>query len=217
MARSQALHMEHCSSPCVRLPTIPLQAQQLHCQRRCHLKDFKTINIQQVSCFCSTISQDPWPNTVQGTGIPFRIRWPFNCCHRWCLRSPIPLAVHLNFYAAFQCCLHPKHFHSTQEVRIPETVFNEHSVYVLICCSEHYTYTMTKTRCSQVFDFWFQCEHARNLNHALFQYAKYFFILCKILNLNPLDARRRLTDFSQTSYAAGSRLTYKTVNQRSGS
>ena len=36
-------------------------------------------------------------------------------------------------------------------------------------------------------------------------------------NLNPLDARRRLTDFSQTSYAAGSRLTYKTVNQCSGS
>ena len=35
--------------------------------------------------------------------------------------------------------------------------------------------------------------------------------------LNPLDAGRRLTDFSQTSYAAGSRLTYKTVNQRSGS
>ena len=34
---------------------------------------------------------------------------------------------------------------------------------------------------------------------------------------NPLDARRRLTDISQTSYAAGSRLTYKTVNQRSGS
>ena len=34
---------------------------------------------------------------------------------------------------------------------------------------------------------------------------------------NPLDAGRRLTDFSQTSYAAGSRLTYKTVNQRSGS
>ena len=36
-------------------------------------------------------------------------------------------------------------------------------------------------------------------------------------DFNPLDARRRLTDFSQTSYAAGSRLTYKTVNQRSGS
>ena len=36
-------------------------------------------------------------------------------------------------------------------------------------------------------------------------------------NLNPLDARRRLTDISQTSYAAGSRLTYKTVNQCSGS
>ena len=35
--------------------------------------------------------------------------------------------------------------------------------------------------------------------------------------INPLDAGRRLTDFSQTSYAAGSRLTYKTVNQRSGS
>ena len=34
---------------------------------------------------------------------------------------------------------------------------------------------------------------------------------------NPLDAGRRLTDFSQTSYVAGSRLTYKTVNQRSGS
>ena len=28
------------------------------------------------------------------------------------------------------------------------------------------------------------------------------------INLNPLDAWRRLTDFSQTSYAAGSRLTY---------
>ena len=35
--------------------------------------------------------------------------------------------------------------------------------------------------------------------------------------INPLDAGRRLTDFSQTSYAAGSRLTYCTVNQRSGS
>ena len=35
--------------------------------------------------------------------------------------------------------------------------------------------------------------------------------------VNPLDAGRRLTDFSQTSYAAGSRLTYCTVNQRSGS
>ena len=35
--------------------------------------------------------------------------------------------------------------------------------------------------------------------------------------INPLDAGRWLTDFSQTSYAAGSRLTYKTVNQRSGS
>ena len=38
-----------------------------------------------------------------------------------------------------------------------------------------------------------------------------------IVAINPLDAGRRLTDFSQTSYAAGSRLTYKTVNQRSGS
>ena len=27
-------------------------------------------------------------------------------------------------------------------------------------------------------------------------------------DVNPLDAGRRLTDFSQTSYAAGSRLTY---------
>ena len=45
------------------------------------------------------------------------------------------------------------------------------------------------------------------------------FMLSSIMNydLNPLDARRRLTDISQTSYAAGRRLTYKTVNQCSGS
>ena len=42
-------------------------------------------------------------------------------------------------------------------------------------------------------------------------------VIINLLTLNPLDAGRRLTDFSQTSYAAGSRLTYKTVNQRSGS
>ena len=42
------------------------------------------------------------------------------------------------------------------------------------------------------------------------------FLQCSVV-VNPLDARRRLTDISQTSYAAGSRLTYKTVNQRSGS
>ena len=46
---------------------------------------------------------------------------------------------------------------------------------------------------------------------------KLFTFLFSNSHLNPLDAGRRLTDFSQTSYAAGSRLTYKTVNQRSGS
>ena len=49
-----------------------------------------------------------------------------------------------------------------------------------------------------------------------------FFVSLAILKLqvavfNPLNAGRRLTDFSQTSYAAGGRLTYCTVNQRSGS
>ena len=36
------------------------------------------------------------------------------------------------------------------------------------------------------------------------------------MDFNPLDAGRRLTDFAQTSYAAGSLLTDCTVYERSG-
>ena len=68
------------------------------------------------------------------------------------------------------------------------------------------------------------CSHLRNdidLLEKMQRRATWFIYSLYDLpyydRLNPLDAGRRLTDFSQTSYAAGSRLTYKTVNQRSGS